>query len=384
MSKPVRQQVSFPTVAKIRKGTPKKWMEKNGKRFPAMGRDLKNKFRIDFLSGTDDIRTVWHNLHEKDYKEYGDEYLTRDGYEVQYIRAMIPTAKVLDGFRWSNTVYNASGMKIAEADGEKFIMRKDPITMETLIKDGMPYQKFNVGEALTYVKDGKSYELKLKSSATLDLFLPELGEFVSFELRTSSYIDSLYIQKNLLAIQQIADAVNGGVAGGIPLDIYRVEMEVPYVSGGSSHKSKQWFIQIKANAEWSKATIGRMTQFAMNGTLGLNSGIPVQEFAPPDLPSVVLDESDEEEEGETPEQVIRENVTEGVVSENEFVAEETVTPEILHKEIVKLAGEKGGKANKELTKLVKSYGHGGNFKLITDLQILTKLIEDIKNLKESK
>ena len=64
MSKPVRQQVSFPTVAKIRKGTPKKWMEKNGKRFPAMGRDLKNKFRIEFLSGTNDIRTVWHNLHE--------------------------------------------------------------------------------------------------------------------------------------------------------------------------------------------------------------------------------------------------------------------------------------------------------------------------------
>lgn len=371
-----RQEIGFPTVAYIRKGTPKRIMlNKDKKEYEAMGRDLKNKFRIEFLSGTDfsrengkpSIREVWHNLHAKDYVKYGDKYVTPDGYEVEYIRAMIPTAKVMDGWEWSNKTYNGSGMLIASADGEKYITKKDPLTMETIVKRGEPYTKFEYGDAITYKNDkGNTINLKLKSSGRLKLFLPEMGEFVSFELRTTSYLDSLNIEQNLKAIQQVANAINGGMAGGIPLDIYRVEIETPYFAEGKSHKGKQWFIQIKANSEWANSAISRLNGYAM-GVPALQSPIV---FRPPELPISAI-EDDDDDDGETPEQVIRENVSEGVISEEENV----------YDMITRLAKEKGGRKNKKLTDLLKSYGNGGNFKLITDTATLEKLVKEIKKLK---
>jgi hypothetical protein len=374
----LRQSVAFPTVAYIRKGTPKRIMlNKDKKEYEAMGKDLKNKFRIEFLSGTDfkrengkpSIREVWHSLHAKDYVKYGDKFVTPDGYEVEYIRAMIPTAKVMDGWEWSNKTYNGSGMLIASADGERYITKKDPLTMELLVKRGEPYTKFEYGDAINYENEkGKKISLKLKSSGRLKLFIPEMGEFVSFELRTTSYIDSLNIEQNLRAIQQIADAINGGMAGGIPLDIYRIEVDVPYFSDGKSHKSKQWFIQIKANSEWANSAIARLNSYAM-GVPALQAPIP---FSPPELPQSAI-EDDDDDEGESPEKIIRENVSEGVVTE-----------ENIYDQITKLCKEKGGRKNKELTDLLKSYGNGGNFKTITDNATLEKLIKEIKKLKETK
>ncbi len=383
----VRQSGSFPTVAYIRKGTPKQIKTKDNREYNVMGRDLKSKFRIEFLSGTNfkrengkpSIREVWHNLHEGDYVKYGDKFVTEDGYEVSYIRAMIPTVKVMDGWEWSNKTYNASGMLIASADGEKYITKKNPITMETIVKNGEPYTPFTYGDAITYNNGKKDVHLELKSSGKLKLFLPEMGEMVFFELRTTSYLDSLNIEQNLLAIQGIADVINGGVAGGIPLDIYRVEQAVPYMGDdGKPHTANQWFVQIKANSEWANQAISRLSGYAM-GAPALSAPI----FAPPELPASALEELDDEE-GQTPEQVIHENVAEGVVNENEFVAEEAVTPEILHEKIMKLAGEKGGKKNTELTTLVKSYGHGGNFTKIQDVETLNKLYSEIEKLKEIK
>lgn len=375
----VRQSVGFPTVAYIRKGTPKRIMlNKDKKEYEAMGRDLKNKFRIEFLSGTDfqrengkpSIRQVWHSLHEKDYVQYGDKYVTKDGYEVDYIRAMIPTAKVMDGWEWSNKTYNGSGMLIASADGERYITKKDPLTMETLVKRGEPYTKFEYGDAITYKNEnGKVINLKLKSSGRLKLFIPELGEFVSFELRTTSYIDSLNIQNNLQAIQQIADAINGGMAGGIPLDIYRVEVDTPYFLDGKSHKGKQWFIQIKANSEWANSAIARLNSYAM--------GVPQLQaptvYVPPELPASAI-EDDEDDEGETPEQIITETILEGTVTEESI--------ESIHSRITNLCEAKGGRKNKKLTDLLKSYGNRGNFRMITDVSILEKLIKDIQKVKK--
>lgn len=386
-----RQSGSFPTVAYIRKGTPKQIRSRDNREYNIMGKDLKSKFRIEFLSGTNfkrendkpSIREVWHSLHEKDYVKYGSGFVTQDGYEVSYLRAMIPTARVMDGWEWSNKTYNGSGMLIASADGEKYITKKDPITMETLVKRGEPYTPFTYGDAISYNNGKKEVKLELKSSGKLKLFLPELGEMVFMELRTTSYLDSLNIEQNLLAIQGIADVINGGVAGGIPLDIYRVEQPVPYMGDdGKPHTANQWFVQIKANSEWANQAIARMNGYAM-GAPQLTAPII---FAPPELPASALEEVDDDE-GDTPEQIIRENVAEGVITEtneNEFVAEETVTPESIHEKIMKLAGEKGGKKNTELTNLVKSYGHGGNFKKIQDVETLNKLCSEIKNLKEIK
>jgi hypothetical protein len=297
---PTRQSVGFPTVAKIRKGTPK---IKQGER-EMMGKDLKNKFRIEFLPGTANIRANWHAIHENDYVKY-PTHATADGYELEYLRAMIPTESVWDGWTWSNTTFNAAGMLIARADGTHYLTKKDPLTMEYIVKDGEPFTEFHPGDVVSYERDGKTYHLPMKSSGKLSLFLPELGEFVSFELVTSSYIDSLLIEENLRAIQQLANVLNKGIAGGIPLDIYRVQMDSPYHDNkdNKSRKGKQWFIQIKANSAWANAAIKRMTNFALTGDAMSGLLQPGEIQIPQDLPEAAYVENEDEPETVQPESI---------------------------------------------------------------------------------
>ena len=297
---PERQRTAFPTVANIRKGTPR-FKTTEGKE--RMGKDLKNKFRVEFLPGTGGIRETFHKIHPDSYVKYPSNFLTPDGFELTYLQARIPTKSVWDGWEWYNETYNAAGMLIARADGDQYITRKDPLTMEKVVEHGQPYEKFNPGDVIQYERDGKTYQLKMKSMGRLLLFLPELGEFVSFELRTTSYIDCLLIDQNLRAIQGVADFLNNGVAGGIPLDIYRVEMDSPWHKDGVSRKGKQWFIQIKANEAWAKAAIQRMSSYALNGesTAGL---LNPPTITIPDLPTHAYEESDDDDEGVSPEEVV--------------------------------------------------------------------------------
>src|SRR3990172_3014246 len=196
-----RQRVAFPTVSNIRKGKPRQKIQRGDRTIESLGPDLKNKFRFEFLPGTQKIRAAFLEIHKADYVKYPAQFLTPDGYEVQYIQARIPTANALDGWKWSNTTYNAAGMKIAEADGDHYLMKKDPLTMEKVIVNGQPYEKFNPKDAVQYPRpDGTSVSLYMKAEGRLLLFLPEVGEFVSFELKTTSYIDCLLIEQNLLAI----------------------------------------------------------------------------------------------------------------------------------------------------------------------------------------
>jgi hypothetical protein len=185
---------------------------------------------------------------------------------------------------------------IARADNDHYLIKKDPLTGEKLIENGEPYQKFEVGDAITYERDGKTIGLAMRSTGRLKLFLPELGRFVSFLLRTSSYIDSLYINEHLAAIQNVADMLNHGVAGGIPLDIYRVERDSPWQKDGQSHKGKQWFIHIEANKDWVQAAIQRMARAALglsDAMAGLLQpvNVPIE-----NMPEQAFTETDDESE----------------------------------------------------------------------------------------
>lgn len=313
MTTPARQSGSFPTVANIHKGTPKRKMVKNGNNIEIMGLDLKNKFRINFLPGTAGARESWHALHEKEYVKYPtDKFVIPDGYEVEVLHARIPSASVWHSWDWANETYDASGMKMAKADADHYIMRKDPLTYETVVKDGQPYEKFNVGDALTYERNGKKYALSMKSTGRLKLFLPELGQAVSFLLKTNSYIDSLYINEHLAAIQNVAEWLNGGVAGGIPIDIYRVERDSPWQKDGQSHKGKQWFIQIEANKEWIRSAIERMNKYALGETVvGMLKPVNVNTD---NLPESAYVEADDETDPGT---VQPENVIDGTATDSE-------------------------------------------------------------------
>ena len=260
---PTRQNVMFPDVAIVHKGTPKQIIEKDGKKTEIQGKDLNNKFRIHFLPGTENVRQDWHAKHAGEFKEYGPKFTIPSGYEVEKMRAIIPAPTVWEAWDYGSEAYSA-GRRIALADDDHYLILRDPVTGEYKIKDGKPYQKFEPGETIKYSRGGKFYELPMKSHGRLRLVLEDLvnaGHLVQVILKTTSFYDCQNIQRELAGIQMIADSVNGGNAGGIPLLIYRSEQEIVWNKpDGSASRIKKWFINIAADPNWVKyafAQLGR-------------------------------------------------------------------------------------------------------------------------------
>lgn len=267
MATPTRQTAAFPEVAIIRKGTPKqKGQVKNGKDTWIQGKDLKNKFRINFLPGAEKARAAFHAKHEKDLVKYGDKFAIADGYEVKELRAMIPFADAFAGWAWGNEAYN-SGRRIAIANDEYYIERRDPLTGTYLVRDGEPKEAFRIGDTITYTRGGHDYSLPVKFHGNLRVFLPEIEQFASFTLKTTSFYDRTTIEANLGAIQGIANILNNGISGGIPFHLYRAEKDVAWNhKDGTASRTKIWSIFLRVDEEWVKAAMKRMSDFALTGS----------------------------------------------------------------------------------------------------------------------
>lgn len=267
MITPPRQNVSFPDVAVIKKGTPKQVVEKDGKKILIQGKDLKNKFRIHFLPGTDEARNAFHNLHATELVEYGQNFSIPNGYEVTSIVAVIPSPSVWDSWNYVNSAYDAAGRRIGEANDDHYIKLRDPATGELIIRDGEPYKKFTPGDVIPYERNGKHFELKMKTDGRLRLVLKDLvnqGILVQCVLKTTSFYDCQNIKKQLAGIQVIADMVNKGNAGGVPIKIYRSQQDCVWNKpDGSAARVKQWFINLQADPEWVKHAFTRMGQNAL-------------------------------------------------------------------------------------------------------------------------
>lgn len=265
-----RQSISFPDVAIIHKGTPKQIVEKDGKTVQIQGKDLNQKFRIHFLPGTESVRAKWHAKHAQHFKQYGTKYAIPDGYEVEELRVVVPSQSVWDAWDYGNEAYS-SGRRVALADDDHYISLRDPVTGEFIIHDGKPYRKFTPKDVIPYERGGKKYELIMKTHGRLRLVLEDLvtaGELVQVILKTTSFYDCQNIKKQLGGIQQIADSVNGGNAGGIPLIIYRSEQEVVWnKDDGGAARVKKWFINIKADPRWVQMAFARLGKNALTGEI---------------------------------------------------------------------------------------------------------------------
>lgn len=271
MTAPIRQTAAFPEVAIIRKGTPKKkGQPKNGKDTWIQGSDLKNKFRINFLPGTDGTRAVFHKIHEKEYVQYGPQFAIADGYEVKELRAMIPFGDAFKGWDWGNEAYN-SGRLIAKANDEYYITKRDPLTGEYIIRDGEPQLRYMIGDVITYERNGNKYSLPVKFKGNLRLFLPEMEQFVTFTLKTTSFYDRTTIEANLGSMQEVANILNGGISGGIPFYMYRAEKDVAWNhKDGTASRTKIWSVFLRVDEKWVKTAMRRMSNFALgDGLSGL-------------------------------------------------------------------------------------------------------------------
>lgn len=301
MSNP-RQSVGFPEVAIIHKGSPKQKVVKGDKTIEIQGKDLNNLFRIHFLPGTEDVRKIWHEKHAGEYKKYGDKFAIPDGYEIAQMRVVVPAPTVWDAWDYGNEVYNA-GRRIALADDDHYITLRDPLTGEYIIKDGEPYRPFTPKDEITYEKtingEKKTITLIMKSQGRLRLVLEDLvnaGQLVQVILKTTSFYDCQNINRQLAGIQNIADMINGGNAGGIPIIIYRAEQEVAWNKpDGSAQRIKKWFINLKADPNWVKMAFASMGKKALAGSAMNNLMLPATSVTGPVDPDRETFESGDED-----------------------------------------------------------------------------------------
>jgi hypothetical protein len=291
-----KQNSSFPEVATIRKGGAKKKMNKNGREIEVVGDDLKDKFRVVFAPGAEDIAKRFQEVYKTD--------------QPTKIRAMIPFTSVSKAWEYYSEAYNA-GRLIARADEDKFLVYRNPLTGEYEVRDGEPFKEFHPGMKIAYDRDGRHYELALKCTGRLKLWLPEVCmipgpqpmiRMVYFNLKTTSYYDCMNISANLRAVQDLAEALPGqnSNAAGIPIIIYRKEQEICWNKpDGSAQRVKKWLIQIEMDPQFVAAAFQRMSQFAMTGAMPagmLESGVTVAQPASEIALAVDPEQDDDEPE----------------------------------------------------------------------------------------
>ena len=159
-----KQQTAFPEVGTVHKGAPKqdnRW-----------GDDLEERFRIEFAPDTTDAQLRFYNA-------YGNYHPTE-------LRAMFVSTSVWDTWYFANEAYSRSNQRIAVADDNQVLHLRNPATGEVLIRNGEPFTEFVPGQAFCYERGDRKYEIKLRPTGRLSLFLPELEQFVSFTLRTTA------------------------------------------------------------------------------------------------------------------------------------------------------------------------------------------------------
>ncbi|MBV5322579.1 MAG: hypothetical protein JZU60_01940 [Ilumatobacteraceae bacterium] len=274
-----KQQIAFPEVAVLRKGTPKVKGGQAGNFI--QGKDLNNKFRISFYPGTTESRAAWQKAHPESYVKYDmayrlpGTYAEPDGFEVERIRAMVPFHSVFDAWEWSNEAHSA-GRMVAKADDDHYLMLRDPLNGTYLVQNGEPYTEFHHGQDVTYEKNGKKMVLPIRTVGRLRLFVPELERMVFITLKTTSYYDRLNIDAHLSAIQFLANTLNGGNAAGIPFFVYRREQEICWNKpDGSAQRIKKWLVNVEADPDWVKAATSRMANFALTGEIMTRALLPV-------------------------------------------------------------------------------------------------------------
>lgn len=251
-----RLEFSLPTVARIVKGGPKR---KNQKGQEIVGLDLKDKFRIAFYPGTEEYQDLYRAAHPD------AERLPNGDFTAKRIDAMLMFPSVWDSIQIWNEAYQA-GRMVVRANDRQIITKRDPLTGAYVIRNGDPYEEWIPGEDITYQREGKTFTLPIRTAIRFQLFLPELARWVAFQLKSTSYYDSINLRHQLGAIQTMANWLNNGAAGGIPIILFRREQEVTWnQDSGKAARVKQWLINVEINPEWVASAISRMKNFALTG-----------------------------------------------------------------------------------------------------------------------
>jgi hypothetical protein len=247
---------AFPEVAIIRKGAPKEKRMRDGREYETVGKDLGERFRVVFHPGAGD-------LEQRFLQEYGTM-------QPEKIRAMLPFSQAAHCWEAWNEAYNA-GRLIARADGDHYIVKRDPMTGEYVVRDEQPHTPWQIGDQIEYERNGKPYALKFRPYGRLKLFLPYTvgaSRFVHFVLKTTSYYDCVNIEANLEAVQNLANVLNRGNAAGIPIILYRRLTDICWNHpDGTASREKKWLVYLEIDPEWVGKAIKRLNTLALGDSI---------------------------------------------------------------------------------------------------------------------
>ena len=240
-----KQKSVFPEIGTVHKGGPKR-----GDHF---GQDLEERFRVEFFPETIDPQMRF-------YANHGSYYPTE-------LRAMIVSISVWETWYFANETYTKSGQMIAAADDERFQHIRNPVTGEHVVRNGEPFTPYAPGQSYEYERQGKRYQAKLRPYGRLYLFLPELQTPNVLTLKTHAFYDRVNIEKQLGAIQGLANALNNGIAAGIPIRVFRRKGWVTWNKpGGGAIRTEKWLVNIEPTKVWMETAMRQLTNFASFGT----------------------------------------------------------------------------------------------------------------------
>lgn len=237
-----KRQLSFPNYAQIRKGMPK---TDDG----YVGKDLNDKFRIQFSPDFDDVQADWQKIFGEFFPKVLPVYLPFDDVD-----------QVWDCWYEAYT----GGRMVCRADGERFIYWVDTKTGERIVVNGEPYIAFDPDMVVgTYLNRKTNKEVPIKARMVGRLTVIPGFEFPHYgclTLHTTSIYDVLNISSQLDGLMSLT----GGRLKMIPINLVRRQREITWNKpDGTAQRITKGIVNLEVDSNWIKAQLEMMRQQAL-------------------------------------------------------------------------------------------------------------------------
>ncbi len=226
---------AFPRIGILRKGGPKRTIEKNGKQIEVVGTDLKTYFRFD----TDD-------------REAGAAFAAAYGDEPNNIEIMFAYRSAAENFDAWQEHHSAGALK-HRCDGQTCVLSLNP--------DGTySHEPIPCPSIALRAKDPKIDKKHLcRPVGRLKVIIPVLKRMAYVTVATTSINDILELQGNLEA----AEAMRGDLRGIRFILSRRARKVSTPGDNGTRRRMEKWLLSIEPAPDWVRLQLSAAQQAAL-------------------------------------------------------------------------------------------------------------------------
>lgn len=257
---------AFPRVGILRKGGPKRTLEKNGRQIETSGVDLKDHFR--FESDDHDAMTAFSAAY---------------GTKPNHIRVMFYYPTAAENFETWQEHHSAGALK-HRCDGRTCVL--------TLQANGTYAHEPVPCPSIELKRQNPQIDKKhlCRPVGRLKVIIPELQRMAYVLVPTTSVNDILELQANLEAAQALR-----GDLRGIPFVLSRRPRKISTPrDGGQRQRTEKWLLSVEPEPQWVRLQLVSMQQLALPSSTTLALPAPNgASYVDPDTGELFDDESDE-------------------------------------------------------------------------------------------